>query len=396
MKSLRICVVTETYPPDINGCAKTVGKLVDGLRRRGHEVQLARLREHRHERRHRHRSYEILPLPGLPIPFYRVQRFGLPVGHYLEGIWDRNPPDVIYVATEGPLGYSAVAAAQRLHLPVVSGFHTRFDSYSTHYGLGLLRPVAERYLRTFHQRSACTVVPTEELSRKLQEERFGQVEVVGRGINTSRFSPTKRSRQLRRSWGATPDDLVVTYVGRVADEKNIRLAARAYRNMREARPDAKFVLVGDGPLREDLEEENPDFLFCGWRRGEDLARHYASGDVFLFPSTTETFGNVTLEAMASGLAVVTFDYAAARMYVEHDRNGLLADFNDEDQFVERAVQLAQRRDLVRCFGENARHAALGTNWEQVCDSFEQILCQHAQRREDHGRLPACAAVAMDV
>jgi glycosyltransferase involved in cell wall biosynthesis len=245
-------------------------------------MQLARLRESRRERRHRHESYEILPLPGLPIPCYRVQRFGLPVGHYLEGVWEKDPPDVIYVATEGPLGYSALASANRLGVPAVSGFHTRFDSYSNHYGLGLLRPVAERYLRSFHRRSACTVAPTEELCAKLRRDGFGEVQAVGRGINARRFSPAKRSGELRESWGAGDDDPVVIYVGRIAEEKNIHLAARAFREIHRVRPEARFVLVGDGPARESLEKENPYFHFSGWRTGEDLARHYASGDVFLF------------------------------------------------------------------------------------------------------------------
>lgn len=387
MNRIKISVVTETYPPDVNGCAKAVGKLVEGLRKRGHEVQLARPRQGEHEHRRRRDSFELLPLPGLAIPCYRTQQFGLPAGRHLEGIWESEPPQVIYVATEGPLGYSALKAANRLRIPVVSGFHTRFRSYSHYYGLGMLDEVADRYLRAFHTRSCCTIAPTDQLCQELRRDGFGRVEVLGRGIDAERFSPDKRDEELRRSWGADADTLVMLHVGRIAGEKNIELAAQAFREIEGLGIEARFVLVGDGPVRDSMEKTNPDFVFCGIRDGDELPCYYASGDIFAFPSKTETFGNVTLEAMASGLAVVAYDYAAAQMYIEDGKSGLLAEFDQPDEFIRCVETVAQDRELRGRLRHHAPEYAAGANWESVGDRFEEILKRYARRETSHIPIP---------
>ncbi len=383
---MRISIVTETYPPDVNGCAKTVGKLVHAMLDRGHLVQLARPRQREHEHRQSKGSMELLPMPGLAIPCYRIQKFGLPAGSYLESHWESDPPDAVYVATEGPLGYSALGAANRLALPVVSGFHTRFHSYGQYYGLSFVRPLAVRYLKAFHQRSDCTLAPTPHLCAMLEQTGFGETAVLSRGIDTDLFSPAKRNRNLRESWGVGEDDLAVIYVGRLAEEKNIHLAARAYRRIQQLKPHARFVVVGDGPARDKLERKNPGFIFAGWQTGQSLAEHYASGDVFLFPSTTETFGNVVLEAMASGLCVVAYDYAAARMHIDHEQTGLLVPLDDSDLFIQRALRLSDHLGFIRLMGQKARRTTEKISWESIGDRFENIMLQHVQGGISHASL----------
>ena len=167
--------------------------------------------------------------------------------------------------------------------------------------------------------------------------------MLSRGVDTELFHPEKRSDPLRTSWGAGPDDLVALCVGRVAGEKNLPLAVRAFEAIRERHPTAKLVIVGDGPLRESLAKQHPEVIFAGTRRGDDLAMHYASADLFLFPSTTETFGNVASEAMASGLTVVAYDYAGPRLLIDTGETGALVPFDDADAFVQAAVSMASDR-----------------------------------------------------
>ncbi len=310
---------------------------------------------------------------GMKIPGYRELNFGFPSTRRLSRVWRERRPDVVHVATEGPLGWSALRAAGRLGIPVSSSFHTNFHSYGGHYGFGALRNLALRYLRRFHRRTRVTFAPTAEMCERLEKDGFGDLRVLGRGVDTELFSPDKRSETLRREWGAGPETLVVGYFGRVAAEKNIHLAARAFLTIREVRRDSAFVLVGDGPLAAELKLKYPEFHYQGMRRGDDLARHYASVDLFPFPSVTETFGNVITEAMASGVPVLSYDYAAARAFIRDGENGAKVTLDDEKAFLAKARQLAADPAILRLMGKQARETALGISWERVVESFEREL-----------------------
>jgi glycosyltransferase involved in cell wall biosynthesis len=187
------------------------------------------------------------------------------------------------------------------------------------------------------------------------------------------FSPQRRSRALRATWGADDDTLVVICVSRFAPEKNFPLVIRAYEAMRALRPDAKLVLVGDGPMADELRQRNVGYVIAGRKADGELTAHYASADVFLFPSTTETFGNVTLEAMASGLGIVAYRYAAAREHLEHDRSALLAPFDDESAFIAEAARMASEAGLARRLGAAAREATQNLPWERIVGDFEEAL-----------------------
>ncbi|HEU4665263.1 MAG TPA: glycosyltransferase family 1 protein, partial [Dokdonella sp.] len=310
---MRVALVTETWPPEINGVALTVQSLARGLAGLGHEVELVRPRQRTDA--DEPAEFEQVLLPGAALPRYPGLRFGLPAHRHLHRHWTARRPDALYIATEGPLGWSALGVARRLDLPACTGFHTRFDDFANHYGLGLLTPVVFAYLRRFHNRAAATLVPTAELVEFLGSTGFRNVRLLRRAVDTQLFHPRRRDPALRAEWGLTPDDLAVVHVGRIAPEKNLGLAVRAFAAIRAEHPNARFIVVGDGPAREALALQHPHVHFAGLRRGDDLARHYASGDLFLFPSLTETFGNVTLEALASGVPIVAFDYGAAREHV---------------------------------------------------------------------------------
>jgi len=379
---MKIALVTETYPPEVNGVAMTLSRLVAGLRARGHRVGIVRPRQVADAKGP---DAGDLLVPGVPIPFYQTLRMGLPAIGRLRARWRADRPDLVHVATEGPLGLAALWAAATLGLPVSSSFHTNFHAYGGHYGFRLLRGAMLAYLRWFHNRTRCTMVPAGDLRDRLSSQGFARLTVISRGVDTDLFSPSHRRTELRAAWGADDETPVAVYVGRLAAEKNLELAVQAFLAMRESEPDMKFVLVGDGPERAGLAGRYPFFHYAGMRRGEELAAHYASADVGIFPSVTETFGNVVTEALASGLVTLTYDYAAGREHVRDGVNGFAAPFDAPAEFLARSrLLMAARADWPRLRRE-ARLTALSLTWEAIVERFESELVAAAS-----GQPRACA------
>ncbi|MCK9261383.1 MAG: glycosyltransferase family 1 protein [Azoarcus sp.] len=382
-RQLRIAVVTETYPPEVNGVAMTTGRVVDGLLRLGHRVQLVRPRQGVGDHAASGEGFEEVLSRGLPIPKYNHLKMGLPARSALLRMWSLRRPDVVQVVTEGPLGWSAVAAARKLRLPVITEFHTNFHSYSRYYGMGWLKQPVEAYLRRFHNKGERCLAPTAELAGQLMSRGIRRVDVVARGVDTRLFAPPRRDPVLRATWGASDSTLVLVVVGRVAPEKNLGLAVRAFEALREKVSDVRLLFVGDGPARAGLQSGGDDLLFAGMRGGEDLAAHYASADLFLMPSVTETFGNVTTEALASGLPVIGFDYAAAAERVQTGHNGWLAALGDEPAFVEAVLRVGCDRELRLRLAENARASVIDADWgaiaRQLAAVMEEVVEAHEAR-----------------
>lgn len=371
--SLHVALISETFPPEINGVANTLGRLVEGLRGRGHRVQLIRPRQEVDQQAAS--ESDLLLTRGWPLPGYPGLQWGQSSLHKLLRRWKRQRPDVLYIATEGPLGLSALRAARRLAIPVVSGFHTNFQQYTGHYGFGLLTRAMTNYLRWFHNRTQLTLVPSIGQQVELQRRGFERLALLARGVDSQLFHPRRRSDALRESWGLGADDLAVVHVGRLAAEKNLGLLVKAFHALQRAQPQRRMrlILVGDGPLRSNLQAQLPEALFCGLQRGEALAEHYASGDLFLFPSLSETFGNVVLEALASSLGVVAFDQAAAAQHIHHGHNGMLARPGDETGFCEAARELLEDAEVLRRIRLNARRHASHLSWDGIVAQFEQHL-----------------------
>ncbi|KAF1688136.1 glycosyl transferase [Pseudoxanthomonas broegbernensis] len=385
---MRYALVTETYPPEVNGVALTVQGLALGLCARGHAVEVVRPRQPTDSggEAGNENAIAALRVRGASLPRYPGLRLGLPATGTLLKHWTHSPPDAIYVATEGPLGWSALRAATRLGIPVASGFHTRFDRYMRDYGLQWLEGAALAWMRRFHNRADATLVPTIELRDFLQARGFRRVVRLARAVDTAHLTPMLRDAGLRDTWGAGADTLVAIHVGRIAPEKNLDLAVRAFRALQARRPDARFVWVGDGPSRGALARDNPDFVFCGTRHGTDLARHFASGDLFLFPSRSETFGNVTLEAMASGVPTVAFDSGAAREHLCDGIHG--ARVADEAGFIDAAVRLSGDGPVRIAMGRAARAAMLRLRPERVAADFDALLAALGRQGERDAALAA--------
>lgn len=393
MNKLHVVVVTETYPPEINGVARTLQRTVRFLANRGHHVELIRPRQPSDRETADKDAAGRMDVDaaidarvgiqlthGIPIPMYRDLRMGLARSAQLANRWRSRRPDIVHVATEGPLGVAARNAARRIGIACSSDFRTNFHLYSQHYHMGMLVPAVLRYLRWFHNGTDLTLVPTSALRDQLRNQRFRNLRVVGRGVDGREFSPDYRSEPVRRGWGASRDQLVVLHVGRLASEKNIEVVVRASDALSRRGLAHRLVLVGDGPLRGALQRRLPHATFTGWQRGAALAATYASADLFLFPSMTETFGNVVLEALASGLPMVAYDHAAAGEHIVSERNGLSVPFGDETAFIDAAIRLVGDARLRRTMGQSARHAATQLSWEVVLGQFEAALIEASASR----------------
>ncbi len=366
---MRIALVTETYAPDLNGVARTLVALVNELRRMGHVVQLVRPTP---RGANMPLEEDEIRVTGVPIPGYSAMQFGLPAGKRLREAWRAQRPDVVHIDTEGPLGYSALKAAKALDIPLTTSLHTHFHIYMRHYGLPWLGAPALAYLRHFHNSAEFTLIPTEDQREQLAADGLQKLRVLGRGVNGELFTPNKRSRDLRAQWGVDDQTPVAIYVGRLAAEKNTPLFARTVRVMREVNPALKAIMVGTGPLEQELRRQYPDIHFTGALHDSDLAVHYASADYFIFPSLSETFGNVILEAMASGLVPLAFDYAAARHLIEDEMNGLVASMHDEAHFMAQAKRLALDVEWAHNLRHAARQRAESQTWSSIAQQLEAM------------------------
>ena len=374
---MRIAYVTETYPPELNGVSLTVERTVRFLRARGHNVELIRPRQPGEATLDEN---DELRTAGWPIPVYREMRFGVSRIAPLVRRFRETTPELVHLATPGPLAWAALAAARALGIATTSDFRTNFHQYSRYYGLGVLATPALHLLRRFHNLTQQTFVPTRATARELRAFGFHNLTTIGRGVDAVRFAPARRSAELRRQWRAETAP-VLLMVGRVAPEKNVALGLRAFERARLARPGLRMVVVGDGPALGRMRAAHPDVHFAGVQRGAALAAHYASADLFLFPSLTDTFGNVVLEALASALPVVSFAVAAAAEHIEDGIGGRLVAAGDDAAFIAAVTALTARGVSLDPMRAAAVAAARRASWPEVLARFEARLEDTLHARE---------------
>ena len=371
--SLRIALISETLPAHASTLANTLERLCVGLTARGHQLQ--RVRPRQSSDAGRRSDAHLLLTHGWPWPGHPWLQWGLSARHKLYKHWHEQRPDVLYIATEGPLGLSALWVARRLGIPVVSGFHSNLQQYRKHDDLGLFSRLLSSYLRWFHNHSQLTLVPSISQGLELTRRGFQHLQLLACGVDGQLFHPRKRNSSLRASWGLGEDDIAVLYVGRLAAEKNLELLGPSLLALQSTYPQRRFklIVVGEGPQRSALAQALPEAIFTGVQRGEALAEHYACGDVLLFPSLHETFAKVILEALASGLGVVAFDQAAAGQHIRHGHNGALATPGDPADFIEAALWLLAEPETLRRARLNARQHASRQGWESTIELLESYL-----------------------
>ena len=377
---LKIAIVTETWPPEINGVAMSLMQLCKGLQKQGHKILLIRPKQ-------KHQCVEFLPnkeclVTAQAVPKYPDMRFGWPQYLKVSQALAAFTPDVVHIVTEGPLGFTALHAAKVKRIPVSSGFHSPFQEFSRFFDLAFLVKPIQRYLKWFHNNTQLTCVPSVDTERALRE--FGvtcPLHVVGRGVDVEKFSATHRSEQVRKAWAVDNETRVLLYVGRLSPEKEIHVLIDAYLAMRKQAQNVKLVIVGDGPDRGRLEKipGAEQVLFTGSLSGVHLAQAYASADVFVFASQVETFGNVVLEAMASGLPVVAYNYASMQLYIKHQQTGWVCPLGATDQFIQHILQLPDNTVLHR-MGQLAMQDVQNIGWQHAVQQFEQALYQVTQHQ----------------
>lgn len=377
---MKVAFVSETWTPEINGVTHTLSKLVARLRERHYVLQLIRPRPDESQREPL--ASEELQVKAFPVLDYDGVHIGWINPARLRAFWKAHRPDVIYIATEGPLGMVALRVARQLGLPIVSGFHTNFDQYSRHYLLlRLVRPFVSLFLKRFHNKTAMTLVPTQQQADRMTSWGYRRVKVMGRGLDHALFSPAHRDDALRTQWGASAQDSVALYVGRLAIEKNIPLLIESLQALRQQNPHQIAVVVGDGPMRKEVEKNLPWVHCIGFQQGENLARYYASADFFVFPSLSETFGNVVTEAMASGLAVIAFDYAAAGELIHTGTNGIVVSCNNKRAFTEAVLRLQQDPVMINRLKTAARERVAPLKWSRIADTFIDYLHQAKEHND---------------
>ncbi|SUD91031.1 glycosyltransferase family 4 protein [Psychrobacter phenylpyruvicus] len=395
-KRLHILLVTETWLPEVNGVAMSLGQLMHQLNLKGHQISLLRpkpshsstvyaaempIKSPNSTQSNNSESYlkvmqhikHDLQVKGMSIPKYKELQFGAPEYFKIKKKFQQLQPDVVHIATEGPLGFAALWAAKSLNIPVTTGYHTQFHDFSRHFGLGILARPMMAYFKWFHNASQATCVPSQKTFNDLNSLGFKRLYEVGRGVDLERFNATHRSEKLRAEWGAHSHHTVLLMVSRLSPEKGVDLVIESFKVLQREQLQrvVKLVIVGDGPDKERLESlaagNKEDIIFAGAKTGQSLSEHYASADVFVFASQVETFGNVVVEAMASGLPVYAFDDAAAGMLVT-ERSGVLVSFGDKKEFVEKVANLPKMQVLKEQGAEAAKSVA-GFSWQRPADQM---------------------------
>ena len=366
---MRLTLVTETYAPQVNGVSRTLGQLVRHLEAAGDEVQVI----HPDYGQPRRRDHDLL-VTTRALPFYQEVGVPLPPFGRVHRAIDAFRPDLIHIATEATLGLSALRHATRRGLPTVSSFHTNFDMYGVHYGLGWATNGIWRYLRWFHNRTLETYVPSRPTIADLERRGFERLVLWPRGVDATSFRPDRPGRdRVREALGFGPDDVVIAHVSRLAVEKNVDYLADALDEVRRARSNVRFLFVGDGPARGDLERRmGPEARFVGYRTGDDLADHYAAADLFAFASRTETFGNVVLEALASGLPAVALREGGVADIIRPGETGILLDPDAPPARMAHAlIGLTDDALLRRSLAEAARSYALDQTWDAIMGQLRE-------------------------
>jgi phosphatidylinositol alpha 1,6-mannosyltransferase len=383
---VRIALVTDTYVPQVNGVSTVVHRIVRVLGDRGCGAAVVAPR------------YPDAPndLPGelrvrsAPFPPYPAIRLSLPAPGQVGRFLRRFQPDLVHVATEGPLGLAGRRFALRERVPLITSYHTDFPGYCRHYGASLLEPTAWQWLRWFHGPALLTHTPGAFVRDTLHARGIGRAVVWGRGVDTERFTPDRDRARWRRRLGVRDGTALVLHVGRLAPEKNLDVLADAWTLARETLgAQARFVIAGEGPLELRLESRMPWATRIGFLDRDDLADLYAAADLCVLPSATETCGLVALEAMATGLPVIAADAGGFRESIVNERTGFLVSPDDARAFAATVVRLVLERERRRALGAAAREFALSRT-EPAEDDI--LLAQYRLfARPAAGGERACAA-----
>jgi glycosyltransferase involved in cell wall biosynthesis len=377
---MRIAIFTGTFVENKDGVARSLYELVRSLRSKGHIVGIW-APEFTPQDDHGIHLFEI---PSIPIPLYPDYRMTI----YLKNIFkelDKFKPDIIQISTPDLIAMKFLKYARKANIPVVSIYHTDFPSYLKYYKLQIFESTVWREMIRFYNKCDIVFAPTSEMKEQLEKKGARRVELWSRGIRKDSFDPSKRSEELRRSWGAEGKK-VVLYSGRFVKYKDLDIVLQVYRDlMEDGEEKVKFVLLGSGPMEKELKNKMPDAVFPGYLTGEDLYNAYASGDIFLFPSTTETFGNVVQEAISSGLPAIVSDIGGCKEIVKDSNAGIICRAKDPDHFSESVLELIVDEERYADLREKGLNWSKMRTWESIngrlIDMFDELIEKKKRDRE---------------
>ncbi len=332
---------------------------------------------------------DVVPVRSLAIPGRDEYRVALGLPSKVRQDIRAFAPDIVHLSAPDWLGWRAQQFARELGVPVVSSLHTRFETYLDYYGLRWLRKPAERYLARFYDGCDHVLAPTEAIARSFRQAGLsGRVSVWGRGVDHGQFNPGWRSTAWRREWGYAPDEVIPLFFGRLVREKGIGLFADVIRTVRERGHRVRPMIVGEGPARDWFSEQLPDALFLGHLTGERLGTAIASADVLINPSVTEAFGNVNLEAMASGVSIISARVDSATALIEHGVSGLLVQADEVAAYADALEQLILSRSARVALGTAAARRALAHDWHGQLSSVAEVYaaCLDQKRRGSEARV----------
>lgn len=374
---MRIALFTDTFPPDVNGVAKTLDRWVRYLERRGAECKVFAPQK---DESGMYDSLSVERFYSIPFALYPECRFTIPNPLQLNRAIKEFRPSLVHVATPFNLGLLGNRYARRHDIPLVASYHTNFDQYLPFYKIQWIEPILWRYMNWFHQSCRKVYVPSRTTLEHIAAKGLSNLEIWSRGIDADRFRPHVDKREVLSQYGIDAGKFIILYVGRIAGEKNVDVLMNAITALPDGlQRNSHVILAGDGPLYETLSEQykRDNVSFLGFVEGKALADLYAAGDVFLFPSAHETFGNVVLEAMASGTPVIGANAGGVKDIVQHGVTGLLCEHGDVAGYVEAVSLLYEHPELRRTLALNGREYSLRQSWDAIFarlyDSYEEVL-----------------------
>jgi glycosyltransferase involved in cell wall biosynthesis len=363
MNDLRVAIFTGNYNHIQDGVSLTLNRLVAFLEEKGVPVIVFGPTTENPALDH---EGEFIPVPSVPVPGRQEYRITVGFPEAAQNRLREFQPTLIHLATPDVLGFRAMRWGQANNIQIVASYHTHFTSYLKYYNLEMLKLLGWKYLAWFYSQCKHVYVPSPSMADELNKEGIDEgIRIWARGVNTDQFNPNFRDKEWRQAIGFNDSDVVVSFVSRLVWEKNLQTYVDTIKKLRKKNSNIRPLVVGDGPAKKELEQMLPEAHFTGFITGDELGRAYASSDIFLFPSETETFGNVTLEAMASGLPCVVADATGSRSLVESGVNGFLAAPRDTSAFAKCVEKIAEDSELRNSMSMAARQKAMAYSWENV-------------------------------
>lgn len=367
---MRVAYFAGTMKPGQDGVTRVLYRLIDAILKEGIDALFfSPIIPSSEEQKVR-----MVKVPSFTFPLYKDYQFAIPGHKHFESEIKKFRPDIIHINSPCPLGCAAIKYAKRNNIPVAATYHTHFPSYVKYYKIKALELCSWNYMCNLYNRCDAVFVPSLPILDELKQHGFETVEFLPHGVDINMFNPVYKDDKWKKEINAE-DKIVLLYAGRLVWEKDLHTLAKCYRIILDKRKNVKFVLAGDGPVKDELKEMMPEAIFLGYQSGINLSKAYASSDIFVFPSSTETFGNVSLEAMASGLPPVCVRKGGAFGIIKDGVTGLIAVPENAESLAEKLLILTDNPQKRKMIAEQAYKYAQEQVWEKI---FQRLFKRYVE------------------